>query len=225
MYKQFSSIQRLDFLRERVEGRSVLHLGCTNHPYTHESIEKGTFLHKDIVEKASVTCGFDFDEEGLEALRALGYTDLYRADLEKLEDVGLDTTFDVIIAGEVIEHLKNPGSFLEGIKRFMHNGTELILTTVNAYAAFRFAAYALRGRGGVNEPVHPDHVFYFSYKTIKKLVESAGFKETEFYFYDIGTEHRPTNRWYYNMINDMADKISPHLSDGVIIVCKLKNAP
>ena len=167
MYKQLSSIQRLDFLRGRIADRSVLHLGCTNHPYTNESIAKGTFLHEDIVNKASLTYGFDFDNDGLDILRGMAYTNLYRADLEELEDVDLDLKFDVILAGEVIEHLKNPGIFLEGIKRFMHEGSELILTTVNAYAAFRFAAYALRGRVGVNDPVHPEHVFYFAYRTIR----------------------------------------------------------
>ena len=31
----------------------------------------------------------------------------------------LNETFDVIIAGEMIEHLSNPGLFLKGIQRFM----------------------------------------------------------------------------------------------------------
>lgn len=221
MNKQFSSIQRLDFLRGCVNDRSVLHLGCTNYPYTAESIKNGTFLHKDLVEKASEIYGFDFDQTGIDEMSQMGYENLYLADLERLENVPISRKFDVVIAGEVIEHLLNPGLFLNGIKRFMHPDSQLILTTVNAYAAFRFFAYAMRGKGGPNEPVHPDHVAYYSFKTINRLIELAGFETTEFYFYDIGKEHRPTNRWFYNVLNDISVRISPQLSDGVILVCKI----
>ena len=99
--------------------------------------------------------------------------------------------------------------------------SELIITTINAYSALRFATYALRGKGGTNEPVHPDHVYYFSYKTLKLLVERAGFRVRDFYFYDIGTEHRPFIPWYYNLINDVAVKFSTQVADGVIARCTL----
>ena len=44
--------------------------------------------------------GFDFDQEGLDILQDAGGKNLYRADLEKLEEVPLAETFDVIIAGD-----------------------------------------------------------------------------------------------------------------------------
>ena len=103
----------------------------------------------------------------------------------------------------------------------MNADTQLVITTINAYSALRFAIYGLRGKGGLNEPVHPDHVAYYSYKTLNLLVERAGLKVSEFCFYDIGTDHRPFQPWYYNMVNDVAVKILPQLSDGVIAVCRL----
>ncbi len=142
--------------------------------------------------------------------------------MEKLEEVQLDETFDVIIAGEMIEHLNNPGLFLQGIQRFMNAETSLVITTINAYSAFRFLIYGLRGKGGENEPVHPDHVYYFSYKTLSLIIERANLTVKDFYFYDIGTEHRPFNRWFYNLFNDLSVKFSPQLSDGVIAVCGLQ---
>ena len=63
--------------------------------------------------------GLDFDQEGLDILKKNGIGNLYQGDLENLQAVKLDETFDVIIAGEMIEHLNNPGLFLNGIKRFM----------------------------------------------------------------------------------------------------------
>lgn len=221
MPEKIELVQRVDLIKELCKGKRVLHLGCTNWPYTRESIDAGTFLHAELREIASELYGFDFDPEGIDYLKALGYENLYVADLEKLEDVELSDSFEVIIAGEMIEHLNNPGLFLKGIQRFMDSNSELVITTVNAYSALRFVLYALRGKGGVNEPVHPDHVYYFSYKTLKLLIERSGLKVGEVYFYDIGTEHRPHSPWHYRFANDVAVTLSKQLADGVIARCAL----
>lgn len=222
MSAKFELVQRVDFIKNACGDRSVLHLGCTNYPYTRQSIDDKMLLHFELEDVASELYGFDFDEAGLDILRDAGGENLFRADLEKLDEVALDKTFDVIIAGEMIEHLSNPGLFLNGIQRFMNSETQLVITTINAYCAFRFLIYGLRGKGGENEPVHPDHIAYFSYRTLSLLVERAGLEVREFRFYDIGTEHRPFNRRIYNLVNDVCVKISPQLSDGIIAVCGLK---
>ena len=222
MSKKFELVQRVDFIKKACEGKKVLHLGCTNYPYTKRSIETGALLHLELEKTARSLYGFDFDQEGLDILAAEGGKNLFRADLQKLEEVALDETFDVIIAGEMIEHLTNPGLFLQGIKRFMNPQTDLVITTINAYCALRFLIYGLRGRGGENEPVHPDHVAYYSYKTLSLVLQREELSLKRFYFYDVGTEHRPYNRWVYNLFNDICVKISPQLSDGIIAVCGLK---
>lgn len=214
-------VHRVEFIKQSCAGKKVLHLGCTNWPYTQDSIENDMLLHNELAKTASELYGFDFDQEGIDVLRNAGTINLYKADLEKLNDVDLDTTFEVIIAGEMIEHLNNPGLFLTGIQRFMTAETKLVITTINAYAAHRSALYGLLGKKGVNEPVHPDHVAYYSYKTLKLIVERSGMKICDFKFYDIGPEHRPFNPWYLNLINDIAVAFSPQLSDGVIAVCGL----
>ncbi len=221
MREPIELVQRVDIIKSISKGKRVLHLGCTNHPYTQLAIDGDALLHKDLESVATELFGFDYDQEGIDILTAHGSKNLYRADLEKLDEVELDTKFDVIIAGEIIEHLNNPGLFLAGIQRFMDAESELIITTINAYSALRFTTYALRGKGGTNEPVHPDHVYYFSYKTLKLLVERAGLTVKDFYFYDIGKEHRPFIPWYYNLINDVAVKFSTQVADGVIARCTL----
>lgn len=221
MNERIELVDRVGFIREAVRGRKALHLGCTNWPYTQDSIDKGMLLHFELAGLAAELWGFDFDEEGLAVLRAAGTGNLFRADLERLGDVPVDEKFDVIVAGEMIEHLNNPGLFLEGIKRFMHRDTDLVITTINAYSAMRFAMYGLRGRGGVNEPVHPDHVAYYSYRTLRLVVERNRLDLKRFCFYDVGPEHRPYLRWFYRAINDISVSFSPQLSDGVIAVCGL----
>lgn len=219
MKKEFELVRRADFIRRACAGKKVLHLGCTNYPFTEQSLRDKSLLHFDIQAVAEDIYGFDFDQKGIDILESAGAKNLYRADLEKLEDVALDETFDVIIAGEMIEHLSNPGLFLRGIRRFMRADTDLIITTINAYGALRFFIYGLRGQGGRNEPVHPDHVAYYSYKTLSMVIERENLRVKEFLFYDIGAEHRRYNRRLFNFINDAAIRFSPQLCDGVIAVC------
>jgi SAM-dependent methyltransferase len=222
MSNKFRLVQRVDFIKQACAGKKVLHLGCTNSPYTNESIKHEMLLHHDLKRVAKQLYGFDYDAEGLEIFRRLGEENIYWADLENLDAVELNETFDVIIAGEMIEHLSNPGLFLRGIKRFMNEDTKLVITTINAYSGMRFFIYGLRGRGGATEPVHPDHVAYYSYRTLNLAIEREKLEVREFAFYDLGPEHRPHNHWVYNFVNDVSVKFSPQLSDGVIAVCGLK---
>jgi SAM-dependent methyltransferase len=166
--------------------------------------------------------GLDFDQKGIDILTSLGSKNIFQADLEKLEEVGLDATFDVIVAGEMIEHLNNPGLFLQGIRRFMTSETVLVITTINAYCGMRFFRYGLKGKRGKQEAVHPDHVAYYSYSTLRLLLERHGLSVDKFLFYDIGIEHRPHVRWPIRMLNNICVTIAPQWGDGVIAVCSLK---
>jgi len=221
MNERLELVQRLEFIKRVSTGKRVLHLGCTNWPYTIEAIDAGTLLHKDLADVSRELYGFDYDQEGIDVLASKSYNNLYRADHENLDEVALDTQFDVIIAGEMIEHLNNPGRFLHGIKRFMNRETRLVITTINAYSGMRFLVYGLRGQGGNLEPVHPDHVSYYSYSTLKLILQRHGFTIEKFMFYDLGDEHRPHNGRLRNLINDVCVKIAPQWADGVIAVCTL----
>lgn len=222
--RPFDLVQRTDVLRELCEGRSVLHLGCTNWPYFEESAQLEKYLHSMLLGHAAEAWGVDSDHEGIEALRKKGVGNLHIGDLERLEELPFARSFDLIVAGEVVEHLSNPGLMLSGVKRFMGAETRLVVTTINSYCAFRFAVYGLRGRGGLAEPVHPDHVAYYSYRTLHLLAQRAGLELDRFMFYDVGREHRPNMRRSVRLINDVAVRFMPQLADGIIGIFKLPGA-
>ena len=85
----------------------------------------------------------------------------------------------------------------------------------------RFLQYGLRGKGGSFEPVHPDHIAYYSYSTLKLVLERHDFDVEQFMFYDLGDEHRPHSSKLWNFVNDVSVKIAPQWADGIIAVCKL----
>lgn len=216
-------VQRVAHLRELCRDRRVLHLGCTNWPYMDGPLQDGSLLHLQLLGVARELWGLDGDERGLAQLEARGIPNLVRGDLEQLHDVRLETPFDVIVAGEIIEHLSNPGLFLRGIKHLMGDDTILAITTVNAYCAARAVTYALAGRGGRQEPVHPDHVAYYSYATLHHLLDRHGFTVAHTSFYDVGVEHRPHAPWHFKLINDVSVRLSRHLADGLIVECRRAN--
>ena len=221
MTKKIALVDRVTFLKQNCVGKKVLHLGCTDYPFTQPAIDNERLLHFELAEIADELYGFDFDEKGIEILKNHGVENIYKADLENLDKVDLDEKFDVIVAGEMIEHLSNPGLFLKGIQRFMSKDTKLLITTINAYMGMRFWLYGLRGRGGSFEPVHPDHVAYYSFSTLNLIINRENLKVDEFLFYNLSEEHRIHQPWYYNFCNDVCVKIAPQWSDGIIAVCSL----
>jgi SAM-dependent methyltransferase len=210
-------VDRVRHIVERCRGRRVLHLGCTNWPYTEGSLRDGSLLHFELQKVAGELWGLDQDRAGLGLLAAQGVDRLVEGNLERLEDLSLDASFDVVLAGEIIEHLSNPGRFLAGVRRLMGPETLLLLTTINAYGGMRIVMYALRGQGGRLEPVHPDHVAYYSCSTLQVLLGRHDLRVDRILFYDVGPEHRVHNRFYLNWINDLSVLVAHQLADGIIV--------
>ena len=211
-------VDRCDYIVDRCRSKRVLHLGCTDWPYTETKRTNGALLHARLDLAASSLVGVDLDAEGIACLRRLGFQETYVGNAECLTDPAVcSRTYDVIVAGEIIEHLENPGKFLRGIQSLMDGQTELILTTVNAYCFFRFFYYLL-GR----EEIHADHNYYFSPRVLCRLAGRCGLEVTEFRFYRIGKEIRTLNPKRIVWLDDVAMRLFPRASDGVICVTRLE---
>jgi len=158
-------VARHEYVVDKCKQKSVLHLGAVDY-YNGEVCG----LHKGLMQVSRSLIGLDIDNDGIEKARSAGIQNIVYADLERLDEVNIASKFDIIVAGEIIEHLSNPGLFLAGVKRFFGYHTEMLVTTPNAFSVHRFLI-ALRGR----EYVHPGHVCYYSYTTLDHLLTSHGF--------------------------------------------------
>jgi 2-polyprenyl-3-methyl-5-hydroxy-6-metoxy-1,4-benzoquinol methylase len=214
---------RVSYILSACQGRRVLHVGCADAPYTQNRFEAGTLLHAAIEEVAAEQYGIDLSEEGIAFLQRNGFKNLAIANVEDLRvhnPLGQDK-YDVIVAGEIIEHLPNPGLFLDAIKPLLKqpNG-RLVLTTINATNAFRLTYMLLRGE----EIVHPDHVSYYSRKTLIKLLTLLGFEVEDFAYFDIGQEHSVHIQGRTRLLL-WADRfgtwLRPEFSNGVMVTCRL----
>ncbi len=82
-----------------------------------------------------------------------------------------DDYFDVITSFEVIEHINTPASEVNKIHQLLRKGGLIYLTTPNFNSLLR-----LRLKSKYNVIQYPEHLSYFTPKTLRKLFDSNGFK-------------------------------------------------
>lgn len=140
-----------------------------------------TWLHEKLMKVATRVVGVDIDRTGIENLRSRGIPDLFVGDAEHLETSSLpDIDYDIVVAGEVIEHLANFGLFLTGVRRLMRQNTVMVISTPNA---LRLENFLLTGAGW--EMCHPDHYCCFSPFTFESTLTRTGFRIVERHVYPL----------------------------------------
>jgi len=92
----------------------------------------------------------------------------------------LKRKFDVIVAGDLIEHLFNVGSFIDSVKKHMRKNSILIITTPNAFSFRRSigSLFLSKLRGNT------EHVLYYSNVTIYQLLKRKGFKDIKIKYFN-----------------------------------------
>lgn len=218
-------VDRVEFLLERARGRRVIHLGFVDDSRMEERIAQGSWLHAQLESVADELVGIDVSARGVGSAAAEGY-EVFAADLEEPHEVAelvLDPA-DVVIAGELIEHLSNPGRMLDAVLPLVREDGTLIVTTPNAHALTNVFAGLL----GV-ELVNSDHVGWQSWWTSRTLLDRHGFRLDEVAYYPFPRlvprpEHPPAHRARTRLFNTYLTAIRPlylarpWLSDGLILV-------
>ena len=170
-------VAKEEFILRVASGRSVLHLGCVGFTDVAPG-ERAKFAKQSLhwkLTQAAETVGIDYSLAVIEEYRKLGvFTNIIAGDVERLDEVQLARAFDVVIAGDIIEHLSNPGRMLDGIKRFCTSDTQVILTTPNAFGAPNFLRYSAgRFREGA------EHVMSFNEQNLATLLGRHGYSLSE----------------------------------------------
>jgi len=153
------TVDRIDFLTKLCTGKTVLHVGCTG-------------LLDQALMKVATKC-YGIDKGPSQRL------DYYDIDLDRLDGtfpavVGID----LIVCGEVLEHLSNPGRFLDAL-RTTYNTVPIAITVPNAFCEAGQSWLVKRHR----ENVHRDHVAYYSITTLTTLLKRAKYSVTKHYWY------------------------------------------
>jgi SAM-dependent methyltransferase len=167
-------VDRLAYIAERCRGKTVLDVGC----FDETALQKRNtehWLHGRIAAVARRVVGVDSSS----AIPAEGIVTAPNAVIHRGDGVDLDPAilaserFDVIVAGEFIEHIESPSRFFRNLRQAFA-GREFVLSTPNGVAF----ANTLMGTIG-REAQHHDHVHNFTFKTLNTLCLRAGFDDWE----------------------------------------------
>ena len=156
------------------------------------SVDDPNWVHNLLKKKSSQVFGIDLDYDNSKLSNSQHYKKI------SAEDFDFDIKFDVIFAGDLIEHLSNPGLFLDACSRNLKNGGRLILTTPNCFNLFNMTEKLSKPEPTVNS----DHTCYFNIKTLKKLLEKNNWYVAEHSFlYSLEVKYRQS--WKKKILNTL----------------------
>lgn len=165
-------VEKNAYIVERCKGRRVLDLGCIDHSHTTALALGDQWLHRQIKAVASHLTGLDILPIDAAELNRLGY-DIRTGDAERFD---LGETYDVIVAGDLIEHLSNIGLFLRCVKRHMHTESIFIFSTPNPFNIEQALAAVLSN----TIHVHPQHAAWLNPHVCWELTQREGLAVQEF---------------------------------------------
>jgi hypothetical protein len=164
-------VDKLQWLTDFCRDRRVLDLGAYDETAVALKQETPYWLHGRLSQVARQVVGVD-SSTALPpgGLRTSDRSVIVPGDILDLDGLVLDHDPDVVVAGELIEHVPDALGFLRGLAadaRFA--GASVLLTTPNACAFYNVVLGAF-GR----ESTHHDHVAVHSFKTLNTLCAKAG---------------------------------------------------
>jgi 2-polyprenyl-3-methyl-5-hydroxy-6-metoxy-1,4-benzoquinol methylase len=113
--------------------------------------------------------GTEYSDKAVE-LCSLRGIEMKKGILDPTDFKGLE--FDVIFSSEVLEHINNPVSELSNMNILLRKGGLLYLTTPNFNTYLR---YILKDKYNVIS--YPEHLSYYTAKTLDKVLIKTGFKK------------------------------------------------
>lgn len=193
------------------DNESVLDVGFWGQGVSHND---QNWVHKLIKNKTKNLYGIDleFDEK------------LFRDNKDKYSKMNAESfdlpkkNFDVIFAGDLIEHLSNPGLFLKKAYEHLDKSGRLILTTPNAFNLFNIAGKITNFEPVVNH----DHTCYFNSKTISKLLNKNGWEVEEIdYLYTLDVKYKESyKKKILNILYKVLSYFTSKYIETMIVVAK-----
>ncbi|WP_200531942.1 methyltransferase domain-containing protein [Halorubrum sp. LN27] len=167
---------RVSAICDAVEGPTVLDLGAVQHEAA--AAADDDWLHGRLCDRYESVIGIDTEADAVDELRDRGY-DIRVGDAT---DLSVDVTADTVVAGELIEHVSDPGGLIESARRHLRPGGQVVLSTPNPW----LLAHVRRVLGG-REQVNEAHVAWYGPTVLQQLLDRHGFSEIS--CFGVGPSH------------------------------------
>ena len=201
---------RADDILQFVEGPNVLDVGCAGHEVRAGSRD---WLHGRLRERFAVT-GIDICEPNVALMRELGFGDLH---VQSADSFDLGRTFNTIVAGELIEHVSNPGQFFARAKAHLCADGRLVLSTPYVFSLM-YALYAANHFPKTCE--NREHTCWFCPSTINELAAREGLEVESWNLVDDYSENVKSLKYrlYWTLIRSVGKFLPSRLTKTNMIV-------
>ncbi len=162
---------RLHHLCGLASGKKVLDVGCVEHDL--EATSGDDWLHRHLVDVAAECLGVDILAAEIQELSDRGYSVV----CHDLLAGPLDDTFDLIVCGELLEHVTAPEDLLRSAAVMLRPGGIVVVTTPNPWYVNPMFKSAF-GRSTFVDSA--DHVAWYDPSTMLELAARAGLGLTFF---------------------------------------------
>jgi 2-polyprenyl-3-methyl-5-hydroxy-6-metoxy-1,4-benzoquinol methylase len=151
--------------------KRVLDVGCSS-----------GYLARPLVARGCTVVGLELDPTAAEAAREV-CEEVLVGDVETMELPFEPGSFDVVLCGDLVEHLRDPEAFLSRVRPFLREHGRLVLTTPNvANWAMRLGLLAGRWRYTERGILDRTHTHLFTRATLVETLERAGYRVVELDF-------------------------------------------
>lgn len=199
---------KFDIMLKYLGDKEILDLGCVDHIAIKENNK--AWVHKFLIKHAKSVIGVDFEEAEVQTLNKMGYN-IVHADVETMD---LNRQFDVIVAGELIEHVNNQGIFLNNVRKHLKPKGYFILTTPNCFSFRNILRSFLFGKTLIN----PQHTLWHCSTTLTQLLERLDWEIVESaYSFD-----PYSSKWRY-LVERFFSLFHKSLSPDMIFVVKISD--
>lgn len=151
---------KIKFAVKYCKNKNVLDIGSVQH--NPENYKSKYWVHKALKEVSSSIVGIDLYKSGVDYLNKRGFNMIF-ADAQQFE---LGKTFDVIMAGDIIEHLEDFSGFIESCKRHMHSESRLLISTPNPW----YWRYIVKAALSKEVSSNPEHTCWLCPRTLRQLL-------------------------------------------------------
>jgi 2-polyprenyl-3-methyl-5-hydroxy-6-metoxy-1,4-benzoquinol methylase len=146
-------------------GRRVLDVGCSS-----------GYLARPLAERGNTIVGIELDPEAAREAEAFCER-VFVGDVEAMELPLEAASFDVVLCGDVVEHLRDPAATLARLRPLLRPGGRVVLSTPNvANWAIRLALLAGRWRYTDRGILDRSHTHLFTRSTLRETLEGAGYR-------------------------------------------------
>jgi 2-polyprenyl-3-methyl-5-hydroxy-6-metoxy-1,4-benzoquinol methylase len=151
--------------------KRVLDVGCSS-----------GYLAAPLAERGNTIVGIELDPEAARAAERFCERVLV-GDVETMELPLEPGSFDVVLCGDLVEHLRDPAAALARLRLFLKPGGRIVLSTPNvANWAIRLSLLGGRWRYTDRGILDRTHTHLFTRSTLAEALQRAGYEHVEIDF-------------------------------------------